>query len=122
MKKFILIIFLFFPIASFTKEYQNFYNVKYIDNYDGDTITVELKVFKKGKTEFMVRDDVRLKNINAEEIKNRNIEKKKIAVKQKEELRNRLRNAKQIDLLNCERERYGRMLCEVWVDGVIFYH
>ena len=113
MKKFILIIFLFFPIASFTKEYQNFYNVKYIDNYDGDTITVELKVFKKGKTEFMVRDDVRLKNINAEEIKNRNIEKKKIAVKQKEELRNRLRNAKQIDLLNCEREKYGRMLCEL---------
>ena len=36
-----------------------------------------------------------------------------VPFKQKEELRNRLRNAKQIDLLNCEREKYGRMLCEL---------
>ena len=113
MKKFILIIFLFFPITCFTKEYQNFYNVKYIDNYDGDTITVEFIIFKKGKMQFIVRDDVRLRNIDAEEIKNRNIERKKIAIEQKEELGKRLKNAKRIDLLNCDREKYGRMLCEL---------
>lgn len=113
MKKIIFVIFLIFSKISFAKEYQNFYDVKYINNYDGDTINVEFVVFKKGKTQFIVRDDVRLRNINAEEIKNSNIEKKKIAIKQKEELRNRLKNAKRIDLLNCDREKYGRMLCEL---------
>ncbi len=112
MKKLLILSILLFPTNLYSKEYQNFYNVKYIDNYDGDTATFEIKVFKKGKTEIIIMDDVRIKNLNAEEIRNKDKEKKKVALKQKEKLRQKLQNAKQIDLLKCEREKYGRLLCE----------
>ncbi len=117
----VIIIFIFILSVCKTsnaEELKNYYNVKYIGNYDGDTVSVEFKIFKKGKTEFIVRDDVRIRNLNTPEVKTRNIEEKKAGLAAKVKLKNILLKAKQIDLKKCEREKYGRMLCEVWVDGV----
>lgn len=101
----------------YSKEINNYYNIKYIDNYDGDTLTTEITVFKKGKTEFIVKDDVRIKNINTKEINSKDIKDKEQAMKSKEKLKNILIKSNKIDLLNCSREKYGRLLCDINIDG-----
>ena len=119
--KLILVIFIFlFCNNSYSKEFQNYYNVKYISNYDGDTFTAKILLFKKGSEKIFVEDNVRIKNINTPEIKSKNLKERKKALKAKAILKERLTNAEKIDLLKCERDKYGRLLCELFLDGKKF--
>lgn len=120
MKKYLsrifLLIFVMYPVfdpsvciaASFT-------NVVYIDAYDGDTFTVNLKdlpdIFGKSIP-------VRISHIDAAELKTNNPCELKAAIKARELIRELLKNSKTITLLNVKRDKYFRILADVDVDGV----
>ena len=89
----------------------NFRNVKYIRNYDGDTITVDIPWVH----EFLGKAiPIRVRGIDAEEIKTKS-EKSKQA---KQFVQEWLEVAKQIDLINVERGKYFRIVADVIVDGM----
>jgi endonuclease YncB( thermonuclease family) len=88
--------------------------VKYLKNYDGDTIT-----FKIPNVHPLIGEDisVRVKGIDTPEIKTKDTcekEKGRIAKNLSENL---MKNAKRIDLKNVERDKYFRILADIEYDG-----
>jgi micrococcal nuclease len=83
--------------------------------YDGDTITIvtKLKLFGP-KYKFSVR----LKGIDAPEMKTKDIEEKKVAIKSRDWLSERILGRK-IILKNVSYEKYGRLLADIYYDGKI---
>lgn len=106
-----LIIFSFFCIALFAKNYGNI-EAKYINNYDGDTITVDINNYPP-----IIGDNitVRIKGIDTPEIKSKN---KKDAIKAKGIVRDLLVRAHKIELRNIERDKYFRILADVYADDI----
>ena len=92
----------------------SFQCVDYIRNYDADTLTVEIKDVHPilGKS-----INVRIKGIDAPEIRSKDQCEKNKARNAKKLLQNILKNAKRIDLINIERDKYFRLLADVIVDG-----
>ena len=90
-----------------------FDNVLYIDAYDGDTFTINIKdipeVFGKNLP-------IRIAHIDAAEIKSSDPCEVKAALKARELVRDILRNATSINLVNVKRDKYFRILAEVNVD------
>ena len=88
--------------------------VKYIRNYDSDTITVDIpnvpKLFGK-------RINVRVAHIDSPEIKGKLPCEKDAARTGKKLVQNLLKRAKRIDLYNVERDKYFRILADVEIDG-----
>jgi len=120
MKKFLsrvfLLIFFMYPVvdpsiciaASFT-------NVVYVDAYDGDTFTVNLKdlpdIFGKNIP-------IRILHIDTAELKTNNSCERKAAIKARELTKGLLKSSKTIKLLNVKRDKYFRILADVDIDGV----
>ena len=92
----------------------NFYNVKYIKNYDGDTLTVDIKDLHPiiGKNMH-----IRLRGIDTPEIRGESEDEKKAAIVAKEITEKLCRGAARIDLLNVERGKYFRFVADVRIDG-----
>lgn len=96
---------------------QNYYNVKYLDNYDGDTIYFEIFSSKNRNEEVSIKKIIRLKAVDTKEIKSKNKTNKNLAIKSKQFVKNELNNAERIDLLNCTIEKFGRMFCAIDIDN-----
>jgi endonuclease YncB( thermonuclease family) len=85
--------------------------------YDADTITVASKLPYKGS--LLYRFPVRLNGINAPEIKGKGIsENEKTAAKNAQQFVSNLILNKFVKLENIKTEKYGRLLADVYINGV----
>ena len=92
----------------------DFCDVKYLSNHDGDTITVEIPDVHPLLGHRM---PIRIKGIDTPEMISKKACEKVMAGKAKEYVSKRLTVATKIDIVECEREKYSRLLCRVVVDG-----
>lgn len=92
----------------------NFRCVKYLRNYDADTITFNIPLIHPllGK-----KISVRLRGIDTPEIRGKCSNEKKRALEAKQEVQGLLTRAKRIDLQNIERGKYFRIVADVIIDG-----
>ena len=98
------------PVASKENNYGNFYNVKVISNYDGDTLTVNIPDVPPL---FGSNVKVRVLGIDTPELKS-NCEKEHIlAVSAKELVYTITRDYPYVTLLNTQRDKYFRILANV---------
>ena len=113
MKYLIILILSTICIQAKSKEY-TFNKVKYLRNYDGDTITVEIK-----EVHPMLGDNmpIRIKGIDTPEIKGKTECEKEKAKEAKEFVKIALQNAKKIDLTESSRGKYFRIVAFVIYDG-----
>ncbi len=108
-KALIIICLLFLTTNIFAKTMQDFYDVKIISVYDGDTFKVSLPC---QIPIFCESISVRVKNIDTPELKTKN-KCEKLAAKKAKKLTKEFLSEGNIILKNCERDKYFRLLCEV---------
>ena len=96
------------------ENYGDINNVEYVRNYDGDTITFNIKQLHPiiGK-----EISVRVRGVDTPEIRGKCIEEKTLAKESKIAVKNELENAKKINLKNVDRGKYFRILADVKYDG-----
>ena len=83
--------------------------------YDGDTITLASRLpYSKSP---MYRFRVRLTKIDAPEIKTKDKNEKKMAEISRDKLAEKILN-KKVKLMNVNTEKYGRVLADVYCDGI----
>ena len=82
--------------------------------YDGDTFKIDLP-----SQHPLFGDDisVRVAGIDTPELKGSSDEVKALAYKAKNRTKELLSDAKTIELKNPQRDKYFRVLAEVWIDG-----
>ncbi len=85
-----------------------------VDVYDGDTIKVFIKDFPSIIGD---RVSIRFVGLNAPEITSKNPLVRSLAFKVKEYVLARIKSAKSLWLRNMQRDKYFRILADVWVDG-----
>jgi micrococcal nuclease len=91
-----------------------FHCVRYLGNYDGDTLTVEIP----GVPEILGhRISVRIHGIDTPEIKGQGKCEKAQAIRARDQVRAILSKAKCIDLVRASRDKYFRILADVRADG-----
>ncbi len=88
--------------------------VKFVKNYDGDTITVSIPSVHPLLGE---KISVRVLGIDAPELRSDDPCERQAAAKAREELTKMLEGGKQINLRSIGRDKYFRVLAEVEVDG-----
>ncbi|GBF23357.1 putative nuclease [Candidatus Gastranaerophilus sp. (ex Termes propinquus)] len=93
---------------------QDFYNVKYLKNYDGDTYTFDLG---ENIPELFRTMPLRLFGIDTPEIRAKNLDEKAKGQEVRDFARDELKNAQQINLIGCKGDKYFRILCRVSYDG-----
>ena len=82
--------------------------------YDGDTITVASCI--PGMTDAcLYKFSIRLKGIDTPEIRTKNKEEKEIGIIARNELR-KLIMKQHVTLCNISKEKYGRLLCDVYLN------
>jgi len=86
-----------------------------IKAYDGDTITIAAKLPYPESP--LYRFQVRLNGIDCPEIKGKSKEEKEVAQLAKKEVEE-LILGKKVQLKNVQTEKYGRILAEVYIDGI----
>jgi endonuclease YncB( thermonuclease family) len=83
--------------------------------YDGDTFYVDIN----GWPELVGKNmPIRIAGIDTPEIRTRDKKEKRLAMKAKVILEGLLRNADILELKNCKRGKYFRIVADVYVDGV----
>ncbi len=112
------------PVVSFAKEIcghdeGNFRCVRYIKNYDADTVMFDIPNIHPllGR-----KLSIRVSGVDAPEIKTKNQCEKKKALNAKKLVSGLLRNAKRIDLENIKRGKYFRVVADVKFDGKSLSH
>jgi endonuclease YncB( thermonuclease family) len=93
---------------------QTFRCVRYLKNYDGDTITVEIPGVHPLLGE---RISVRVLGIDTPEKNGKKPCEKERAREAQRLAESLLRNARVIELRKVGRDKYFRVLAEVWIDG-----
>jgi len=88
--------------------------VRYVRNYDADSITFHIDNVPKLIGENI---SVRVREVDSPEIKGKLPCEKEAARTAKRLIENILKNAKRIDLVNVGRDKYFRILADVQVDG-----
>ena len=88
--------------------------VKYLRNYDADTITFDVPAVHPllGK-----KISVRVRGIDTPEIRGKCSREKDLAKEAKQVVEKMLKGAKRIDLQDIERGKYFRIVADVMVDG-----
>jgi len=83
--------------------------------YDGDTITVDIYGYPDvvGK-----KIGVRIAGIDTPELRGKCVTEKKLAIKAKEYVAMIVKTGKVVVLKNVQRDKYFRVLADVYVDGV----
>lgn len=81
--------------------------------YDGDTITVASKIPNLKKSQ-IYKFSIRLNGIDCPEIKGSSDDEKKIAKKARDSLSEKIMN-QYVFLKNVQTEKYGRLLCDVYL-------
>jgi len=87
---------------------------KVIKVYDGDTITVASKIPGLKKSP-IYKFSIRLNGIDCPEMRTHNDDEKEIAIKARDALSDRIMH-KDVFLKNIKTEKYGRLLCDVYID------
>lgn len=87
----------------------SFCNVKYNTIYDGDTFYVDIPSLHPLLRE---RFGIRVRGIDAPEIRTKNKFEKEMAYKSKDALQGILRDSKQIRLYSCSKGKYFRLVCD----------
>jgi endonuclease YncB( thermonuclease family) len=88
---------------------------KVIKVYDGDTLTLATTLPFEGSP--MYRFSVRTKGIDCPEMRTKNANEKHCAKLARDMIRSKCLN-KIVELRNVELEKYGRILADIYVDGV----
>lgn len=88
--------------------------VKYVRNYDADTITFDIPNVHPLIGE---KISVRVRHVDAPEIKGKAPCEKEAARTAKRLIENQLKTAKRIDLANVGKDKYFRILADVMIDG-----
>lgn len=103
-----------FAADSCEHDAKTFRCVRYIKNYDADTITFDIP-----KVHPLLGDhiSVRVRHVDAPEIKGHLPCEKEAARTAKKFIANILQNAKRIDLENIDKDKYFRILADVKADG-----
>ncbi len=99
--------------SAYAKNYGT-YLCSYVSNYDADTITCNI-----GDLPALIgsKITVRVLGIDAPEIRGKCLEEKNLAHKAKEFVEQILVNAKRIELRQVSRDKYFRILADVYADG-----
>jgi len=101
--------------ASLTEKYETFNNVRYVKNYDGDSITFDIP-----ETPAIVGKNivVRLRGIDTPELKKKSCASESIIAREAKKLvHTLLKNASTINLHRIDRGKYFRILADVEFDG-----
>ena len=116
MPMWIKIVFFFLNtlLISSTFAYKDVKISKVISIYDGDTLRVNIDSFPDivGKN---IR--IRIKGIDAPEIKGKCQKEIDLAIMARDYLRNAINQSSQIELRNIERGKYFRIVGELYIDG-----
>lgn len=113
-KTLILLIVLFLlPRFAFSQKASSFSDVKVLDVIDGDTFKVNLNCEASVICDKM---SVRVRGIDTAEMKGKAPCEQKMAKKAKRFTQELLANGK-VDLIDCERDKYFRLLCDVNVNN-----
>ena len=122
--RFIYIVFIALIVVSAsandcTHDAQTFRCVKYLYNYDADTVT-----FNVPNVHPIIgqKISVRVTGVDTPEIKTKNKCEKQKARTAKKLVENLLKNAKRIDLENVQRGKYFRVVADVKIDGQSLTH
>lgn len=83
--------------------------------YDGDTITIVSKVPNLKNSE-LFKFSIRLGGIDAPEIRGKSTEEKEMAIEARDVLSERI-FGREVVLKNVRIEKYGRLLCDVYLEG-----
>jgi endonuclease YncB( thermonuclease family) len=97
-----------------SKDYGNAICGEVTSVYDGDTFSCNIREFPDI---IGLRIRIRINGIDAPEIRDKRPQIKEIGIKAKIYTTNRLRNAKLIELRKIRRDKYFRILADVYVDG-----
>ena len=111
----LVLVFSYCSIAfSAEKTYGNVVITKVVSVYDGDTFTAAIATYPP-----IVGDKIgiRVSGIDTPEIKGKSATERALAQKAKAEAKNMLTNGKVVELRNMRRDKYFRILAEVYVDG-----
>ena len=116
MKKAVVLILLllFLPTLSFSKDYGDYQGAVYVSNYDGDTIKFDLPGLHPiiGN-----KINIRVNGIDTPEIRGKCEQEKYSAEQAREMVADILKDAEKIDLKNMERGKYFRIAADVFADG-----
>lgn len=114
--KLIIMIITLLGFYSFSKcvENDSFNCVKFLYAYDADTLTFDIKDIPPL---FGKKIPVRLKGIDAPEIKSKNKCEKEKARIAKKYVTSKMKRAREIIIKNLARDKYFRILADVLVDG-----
>lgn len=93
---------------------KNFRCVKYLRNYDADTVTFDIPLIHPLLGE---KISVRLRGIDTPEIRTKDACERALAKKAKHVVKELLAKAKLIDLQNVERGKYFRIVADIIYDG-----
>lgn len=96
------------------KAYGNIPNVEYVHNYDGDTVTFNISNYPAIVGD---RIDIRIFGIDTPEMHGKCLQEKAMAIAARDFVGEKLRNAKSITLVNIKRDKYFRILAEIWIDN-----
>lgn len=102
-------------VSGTPKSYGNVTVSRLVKVYDGDTIMVDIDYWPGIVGENI---SVRILGIDAPEIRTKDLHEKELAIKAKEAMQLIFSNAKHIVLKNIKRDKYFRILSDVYVDGV----
>ena len=109
------ILFLFITSSAYAESFGDYIGAEYVRNYDGDTITFNLREFHpiigKGIS-------IRVNGVDTPEIRGKCKAEKELARQAKELIGALLSKANKIDLLNLQRGKYFRLVADVIVDGI----
>ncbi len=95
--------------------YASLLNVQFVRAYDADTITVNIPYVHPLLGHQI---GVRILGIDAPEIRGKCLVEKEKALIARDYVRQIMKNAKKIDLMDISRDRYFRILAKVRVDGL----
>ncbi len=98
-----------------SSNYGNLLNVKFIDNYDGDTIKADIPYVHPLLGSKIT---VRLYGIDAPELRTIDTCEKIKALEAKHMINELLSKAKRVDLKGVQRDKYFRILAKVYADNV----
>lgn len=90
--------------------------VEFIRNYDADTLTVNIP---GAHPLFGKNISVRIRGVDTPEMRGKGPCEKELAKKAQEKVERILASAERIDLINLGRDKYFRILADVWVDQKI---
>ena len=88
-------------------------DAKYLSCYDGDTCMF----FFSSWPDFLQRMSVRVRGIDAPEIHGKCLEEKIKAINARNALHFAILTAQTVELRRVTRDKYFRLLAEIWVDG-----